>query len=169
MTHFLPKSLFLRLASALVLCAMIPAAGANAKDIDNQPNSSEAAPAASGTLKTRQIAVEPASAEQTPPKAKTAETAEPAPAPKAPAAPSEKPSAAGEDDDAEPAPDEELRSELETSPEIEHGNDYAYAYVLRYRAAHGHGYHRYQPVDGYGHDDYRPAGYGGGHRYQHCD
>lgn len=167
MTHFLPKSLFLRLASALVLCAMIPAAGANAKDIDNQPNSSEAAPAGSDTLKTRQIAVEPVSAEQSPLKAKTAETAEPAPAPKAPAAPLEGPAAAGEDDDAAPAPEEEQRSEPETSPKIEHGN--AYAYVLRYRAAHGHGYHRYQPVDGYGHDDYRPAGYGGGHRYQHCD
>ena len=166
MTHFLPKSLFLRLASALVLCAMIPAAGANAKDIDNRPNSSEAAPAPSGTLKTRQIAVEPAS-DETPPKAKTAETAEPAPAPKAPAAPLEKPSAAGEHDDAAPAPEEEQRSEPETSPKIEHGN--AYAYVLRYRAAHGHGYHRYQPVDGYGDYDYRPDGYGGGHRYQHCD
>lgn len=167
MTHFLPKSLLLRLASALVLCAMIPVAGANAKDIDNRPNSSEAAPAGSDTLKTRQIAVEPASAEQTPPNAKTAETVEPAPAPKAPAAPLEEPAAAGEDDDAAPATEEEQRSEPETAPKIEHGN--AYAYVLRYRAAHGHGYHRYQPVDGYGDYDYRPAGYDGGHRYQHCD
>jgi hypothetical protein len=168
MTHF-PKSLLVRVFSALVFCTLIAAGGAYAKDIEDDANrGSTATEPASGTLKTRQIAVEPASAEQTPPNAKTAETDEPAPAPKAPAAPLEKPSAAGEDDDAAPAPEEEQRSQP-TSPEIEHGNDYAYAYVLRYRAAHGHGYHHYRPAYGYDGDDYESAGYSHDRGYEHCD
>jgi hypothetical protein len=167
MAHSGPKSLILRLASALVLCTMIPALTAEAKDIDGQPNKgSEGTHAVPATLDTRQIVVEPAGTEQPSPAAKT-ETAEAAPAAEAPAPPSTKPSADGRDEVA-PATEQGLPSPPQTSPGIGHG--YALAYVLGYRAAYGHGYgyHRYQPTHGY-EGDYEPAGYGHSRGYEHCD
>ena len=167
MAHSGPKNLILRLASALVLCTMIPALAAEAKDIDGQPNKgSEGTHAVPATLDTRQIVVEPAGTEQPSPAAKT-ETAEAAPAAEAPTPPSTKSSAPGRDEVA-PAAKEELHSRPQTSPAIEHG--YVHAYVLRYRAAYGqgYGYHRYQPTHGYA-NDYEPAGYGHSRGYEHCD
>ena len=91
MTHF-PKSLLVRVFSALVFCTLIAAGGAYAKDIEGDANKGSAATeTASGTLKTRQIAVEPASRAD-PADAKTDEDlGEPAPAPEAATATPDKP------------------------------------------------------------------------------
>src|SRR6185436_11889464 len=70
MTQFLPKTLFLLSASALVLCTMIAAGTAQAKDTDKSSDT------AAATLKNRQIVVEPAAA---PSNAKPTETSENAP------------------------------------------------------------------------------------------
>jgi hypothetical protein len=79
MTQFRPKPLVL--SACLVICTMIAAGSAEAKDIDAQPDkSSDAAPAATGTPKTRQIAVEPTAAEETPTEAKPSDKVAKAPA-----------------------------------------------------------------------------------------
>ena len=59
---------------------MIAAGSAEAKDIDAQPDkSSDAAPAATSTPKTRQIAVEPTAAEETPTETKPSDKVAKAP------------------------------------------------------------------------------------------
>ena len=164
MTQFHPKSSFLIAASALVLCTLIGAGTASAKDTDTRSNTiAGAAPAALGTLKNRQIVVEPAK----PSDAKPTETVENAPAPEADTATEKQTPAVDDGADVTHAPAKEP-SQPEASPKTPHGS--SYVYVVRYASAYDHGYgHHYDR--GYGEDDgydYAPAGYGHG-GYDHCD
>ena len=169
MTQFRPKPLVL--SACLVICTMIAAGSAEAKDIDAQPDkSSDAAPAATGTPKTRQIAVEPTAAEETPTEAKPSDKVAKAPAsePKI-SAPEKQVAADGEveeeGDGASSAPEVKRLERPDPGP--------VHVYVHRYPAPYGYGYGGYRPAyqgsigyrPAYGHGDYgyRPAG------YHHCD
>jgi hypothetical protein len=162
MTPFLPKNLFLLSASALVLCMTIAAGTAHAKDTES---------AATGTLKNRQIVVEPATEKQTP--LKSTETVENAPAPKAEAPTPEEQPAADDGDDVTQAPKEEP-SQPVAAPKTPHGP--STVYVLRYAGDYGHGYgygyHHYRPAYDYDDapagNDYEGSGYGH-ESYEHCD
>ena len=165
MTHF-PKSLLVRVFSALVFCTLIAAGGAYAKDIEGDANKGSAATeTASGTLKTRQIAVEPAT---TPSDASPTKTSENAPAPEAETTTSDEQPAADDSDDVTPAL---AKEPSQPAPKSERRP--AYVYVLRhagtYSNGYDHGYHHYRPAHGYDGDDYESAGYSHDRGYEHCD
>lgn len=169
MTQFPPKPLYRHLSACLVICTMIAAGSAEAKDSDGQPDkSSEAAATASDSLKTRQIAVEPTATAETAAETKTSEKAEEASDPAPKASPPEKQAAAEgeeeeEDDGASLAPEAKRVERPDTG--------LVHVYLHRYPAAYGYGGYRpayrgsigYRPVYGHGDYDYRPAG------YHHCD
>jgi hypothetical protein len=170
MTQFQPKPLFRHLSACLIICTMIAAGSAAAKDSDAQPDkSSEAAATASDTPKTRQIAVEPGTAAETETPAETNPSEEvaksPDPEPKT-SAPEKQVAAEGEEeesDSASAAPEAKRPARPDTG--------LVHVYVHRHPAAYGYGGYRpsyqgsigYRPAYGHGDYGYRSTG------YHHCD